>query len=382
MKLALKAIFFMYLFSCGAFAYSTQEHITLTHPNIEAPLTFHVQLPNSYATATDKSYPVMFNFHHYSNTYLSGMHDWMSHNAEWPWLETIIITPQRGTKAGMLFDSSGQTTPLLDFFAEQLFPAIDKAYRTNSFRMISGFRIDGSIVLSALLNKPDLFNGYIAVSPELKNDMAGILSSAADKLKKLTDKPRFLLVSHGSTIKEEHQQSLYKQLHQQLQQHAPTQLDWHYRRFHEHSFMSLPIISVVTGIEKLFHDIHTGLAPDSPVSKAGLDAISQHYRYLSEEKYGFEVSPKKSQYALAEATLALSPDKGISMYQALTSHYPDDAYSHHYLAAAFAKTGDWKNAVKHQKVAAKLAEQLLTWHKKRHQRFLSQYQEKLKAATP
>lgn len=67
----------------------------------------------------------MFDLHSYSDTYLSGMHDWMSHNGEWPWLQTIIVTPASGNRAAMLSDITGKTTPLLDFFDKQLIPTID-----------------------------------------------------------------------------------------------------------------------------------------------------------------------------------------------------------------------------------------------------------------
>jgi predicted alpha/beta superfamily hydrolase len=105
----------------------------------------------------------------------------------------------------MLFDTRGKITPLLNFFEQQLFTAVDNKYRTNGFRIISGFRVNATLVLSALINKPNMANAYIATSPELNDDYAAILSTAKAKLKKLDDKLRFLLFSHGTNIKEEHQ---------------------------------------------------------------------------------------------------------------------------------------------------------------------------------
>lgn len=374
---------FMIYLACSCsplMASSTTEHFSLHHADIAEPLAFNVQLPSGYEVNKEKSYVLMFNFHHYSNTYLSGLHDWMSHNGEWPWLETIIVTPARGNKSGLLFDATGKTTPLLDFFETQLIPHIDKTYRTNKFRIISGFRVDGSVVLSSLLNKPYLFNAYIAVSPELKNDMAAILSTSKNKIAKLQDKPRFLMFSHGENVKEEHQYALYEKLHQILNENAPKQLDWHYKKFGQHYFMSLPILSVVLGIEKLFDDIHVGLHPTSDISQQGVDAIIKHYQHLSSDKYGFEVSPKRSINSLAKHLMTQSENDGLAILKEMIKRYPNDAYAFHNLANAYAELGKYTQAVKYQKIAAELSDSMLTWHQKRHHRFLAEYQDKLAAA--
>ena len=111
-------------------AASKQEQIEIIHPKFSEPLVFNVTLPSGYAKNTSKSYVMMFDFHPNSDAYLRGMHDWMSHNGEWPWLQTIIVTPAAGNRVGMLFDATGKTTPLLNFFDEQLFSLVDKKYRT------------------------------------------------------------------------------------------------------------------------------------------------------------------------------------------------------------------------------------------------------------
>jgi len=373
LKISSLIVIALLFFSFTVRAASTQEQIEITHPKFKEPLVFNISLPSGYAQNKDKSYVMMFDFHPNSNTYLTGMHDWMSHNGEWPWLQTIMVTPEMGNRVGMLFDATGETTPLLDFFETELIPEVDKKYRTNGFRIMSGFRVNGSIVLSALINKPSIFNAYIATSPELKDNYAGILATAHKKLPKLTDKPRFLLLSHGTNVKEEHQVADYQQLNSALLKHAPEQLDWHYKHFNDHYFMSLPLVSVIMAIEKVFDDIHRGLPPESKVSQAGVESIVKHYRYLSEHKYGFEVSPKPSIKALGSHLLEHSPLDGVKVFKEMIKRYPNDAYSHHYLASAYASLGDYSRAVKHQKDAVALADSMLTWHKNRHRKFLEGY---------
>lgn len=369
-------IFCLFL-SFSSLAKSTQEQIKIIHPKFSEPLAFNVTLPSGYEQNTTKSYVMMFDFHPNADTYLRGMHDWMSHNGEWPWLQTIMVTPAAGNRVGMLFDPSGKTTPLLDFFSEQLFPEIDKQYRTSGFRIMSGFRVNGTIVLSSLINKPNMINAYIAISPELKDDYAGILSTAAAKLPTLNDKPRFLLFSHGSNVKEEHQMESYQQLNRLLTKHAPSKLNWHYKNFKDNYFMSLPLVSVILAIEKLFDDIHQGLDPQSEISRKGIEAIVQHYQYLSKQKYGFEVSPKNSINNLGHYLLKSVEKDGINVFKEMVNRYPKDAYSHHNLARAYAQTGKYKLAVKHQEDAVEIADNMATWHKKRQRKFLDEYTKKV-----
>ncbi|MCP1340238.1 esterase [Idiomarina sp. M1R2S28] len=366
--------FLILVLSFSAHASSVTKKLEIQHPEFEVPLVFNVVLPSGYQGENSKHYPVLFDFHPHATTYLRGMHDWMSHNGEWPWLKTIIITLDYGNPVGKLFDSSGETTPLLDFFEQELFVEIDKTYRTNGFRIMSGFRHNGSIVLSALFRKPDMLNAYIAVSPELKDDFVGLQSDSRKMLSNLDKKPRFLLFSYGTNVKENHQQDDYMELSKTLQQYAPSSLDWHEKHFADNYFMSLPILSTVMGVEALFDDVHNGLAPDSAVSKQGVNKIVAHYKFLSDKKYGFEVSPKRSIQNLGNHLIGSNPEKGLSVLKQLIELYPDDSYSYHYVAEAYASLGDFENAVKFQTDAVKYSENQQTWHQKKHRAALDQYQ--------
>ena len=370
----------MIIICANALALEVKEQIEIQHKNFDEPLVFNVFLPSNYSQNIDKEYVLLFDFHPYSHTYLSGMHDWMSHNGEWPWLQTIIVTPEFGNRVGMLFDESGKTTPLLDFFEQQLFPTIDKKYRTNGFRIMSGFRVNGTIVLSALVNKPNLVNAHIAVSPELKDNYVDIIASAPEKLRKLDDKPRFLLFSHGINVKEEHQISSYETFLKTLQQSQNAHLDWHYKNFNDHYFMSLPLLSTILGIEKLFDDIHNGISPESDIAQRGVEAIVEHYQYLSRDKYGFEVSPKPSIRKRGEYLLQKEPSKGIEIFKALLKLYPEDPYSYHELAKAYASSAQLEQAIKYQKQAVERSSNMATWHQNKIKQTLENYLSKQEAA--
>ena len=56
------------------------------------------------------------------------------------------------------------------FIEDELIPYIDKELRTTDFRAITGHSYGGLFSSWTLLTKPNLFNGYIVVSPSLWYD--------------------------------------------------------------------------------------------------------------------------------------------------------------------------------------------------------------------
>ena len=194
----------------------------------------------------------------------------------------------------------------------------------------------------------------------------------------MTNTPQFLLFTHSDSVKEDHQMAEYKQFIGLLRDKAPSSLEWHYEDMSGRYHMSNPVLTLLSGIEKVFHDIHVGLAADSEISSQGVSAIVNHYRYLSEKKYGFEVSPERSIETLGFALIERDKDVGIAVLKKNLDLNPDDAYAAHVLARAYVQLEDYENAVLYQTIASEKAQTMLDWHKKRHVRLLQEYKELLK----
>lgn len=354
------------------------SELVVAVPRFETPITFNVTLPASYQERSDKRYFVLFDLHPRAHAYLSGLHDWMSHNGEWPWLETIVIN-SAGYHAefAKLFEQTAEdptNTRMLDIFAEQIMPAIESQYRTNGFNIYSGFMSNGAIGLYALFNRPELFDAYFIATPTLANDFLDISSSATDKLKVLDDKIRFVYLAIGQHGYEKAHLAPTEQLVEALQQKAPAALEWHYQLDTEHYYMSRPVLTVINGIEKLFDDMHNDLAADSEISVRGPDAIIAHYETLSVSKYGFPVSAEGSLKKLAKSLLGNDPEKAIEIYQRVTTLYPDSAYAYADLAAAYFSQGNVERAIATQKIAVEKSKTMIEWHQRKINGKLVEYE--------
>ncbi|EGM68133.1 alpha/beta hydrolase-fold protein [Shewanella sp. HN-41] len=340
------------------------------------PADFKVTLPASYQSKPDKRYVVLLDLHPRSHGFLAGMEDWMSHNGGWPWQETIIVTAPDG-HAGLgelktLAIKQQENQQFLDFMERDLLPAIDKQYRTNGFRILNGFTGNATFSLYTLLNRPSLFNAYIAASPVLDDNYAFVMADAAKKLAGMKGKPRFLFMSTSDSDFEQNQLADFAKLEAIIKANATDSLDYRIKHFDGTYYMTQPVLATAYGIEAIFNDVHQVLKPDSTISLQGAAAILAHYKTLSDDKYGFDVPATDSLIALARSFEATDPDKAIDIYQQTLKAIPTAFEASHALASVYASQGQLAKAIKYEKQALELTDH--PFFKNKYSKQLAEYQ--------
>ncbi|WP_299803083.1 alpha/beta hydrolase-fold protein [uncultured Shewanella sp.] len=357
----------------------TLESLTITSDLIE-PAEFKVTLPASYGNKPNKQYVVLLGLHPRSQALLAGMHDWMSHNGDWPWLETIIVTPPDGHQGlgelkTLAIEQQGNQK-LLDYFEQDLLPAIDNKYRTNGFRILNGFVGDAGLSLYSLINRPSLFNAYFVASPALSKDFAYVIKDAPKKLAAMQGEPRFLFMSTNDSSHDQRQLGAFAEMEAILKANASDTLDYRIKRFDGSYYMTQPVLAAAYAIEALFDDYHQVLAADSEISKQGPQAIVAHYQYLSEQKYGFKVPATRSLIKLGDSYLETEPTKAIEVYQVAITDDPKTVIAYDAVAGAYAKLGDFEQAIKYQALA--LDKTNHSFYKKKYSQKLAEYKQQSK----
>ncbi|MCJ8319545.1 MAG: esterase [Colwellia sp.] len=359
------------------------ESLKVKSQYFKEAIEYNITLPTTYAQEKhkDKQYFIIFDLHPRSQPYLSGVHEWLSHNGGWPWLETIVVTPAKyNPEFAQLFEAlikDPSNPTMLNYFENDLLAAIDQKYRTNGFRIYSGFMSNGAIGLYTLLNRPQLFNAYMITSPTLADNFAAITTQADEKLAQLAkvdDKMRFLYLSTGKHQYEQGSLPAFNSFEQSLTEFAPKTLNWQAHINNKNNYMSQPIMTVINGIEALFDDIHTDLKPESAISTKGPEAIIAHYQMLSDKKYGFEVSAEGSLKALAKTYIDNEPQKALTIYKKTAKRYPDSAYALSSLAKAYATLGDLKLAISYQIKAVEKSKTMIEWHQNKHLEMLKEFE--------
>lgn len=72
----------------------------------------------------------------------------------------------------------GGAAQFLSFIGDESLPEIDRTYRTRPTRILIGHSYGGLFAAYALLNRPQLFKAYIAISPSLWWDKQALASQA------------------------------------------------------------------------------------------------------------------------------------------------------------------------------------------------------------
>ena len=140
-----------------------------------------IGLPASYATEPNKRYPVVYVtdgywdfqkvtaihgplvYDKYAPEFITVGMGYAGENLDYGDLRRWELSPVR---FGTPLEASGHARDYLETIEKVFIPLIDKEYRTDpKMRVLGGASLGGLFTLYSMFTKPDLFNGYVAVTP-------------------------------------------------------------------------------------------------------------------------------------------------------------------------------------------------------------------------
>ena len=165
---------------------------------------FWVSLPDGYS-ATSEPYPVLymldgeFNF----NSGAIGGLRWSASLGEIP--EFIVVGIPNTDRAKDMFQeevtfsdgskAGGRADRFLEFIQTELCPYIDRAYRTQPYRVLYGTSNTGFTAVYALLHRPELAAAYVAASATLR--LPGFLAERDERIRTFAGGRRRLVLVMG-----------------------------------------------------------------------------------------------------------------------------------------------------------------------------------------
>lgn len=169
---------------------------------------------------------------------------------------------------------SGRAELFIDFFEKELFPYIEKNYRTQPFRIVYGHSFLGMFACHVFLTHPELFNGYIVSSPDLRwiNDE---LKSSKIKM----SRPTFVYISKGSDERPSAEINSFVTLIKSM-----DILTYMYAENKGESHQSNGVISIINGLRFIYTDWRLPKPPE----RCSQTEIVNHYKKLS-KKYGYDI---------------------------------------------------------------------------------------------
>ncbi len=94
--------------------------------------------------------------------------------------------------------ASGGNDAFFEFLKTELIPFVDSAYNPQPYKLFAGHSFGGITTINCLLNQPDMFDAYIAVSPSFWWDKEYLLRIADQKLKMGTTLNKKLFYCNGN----------------------------------------------------------------------------------------------------------------------------------------------------------------------------------------
>jgi hypothetical protein len=259
--------------------------------------TYVVHTPASYKSGKD-AYPVLVLQDaegHFAHT--SAAVDLLSANGRIPPMIVVGINntdrtrdmtpskPSTGFGGTPWTGSAGGADKFLSFIADELLPTIDGNYRTRPYRVLIGHSLGGLFAVYALMNRPEVFKGYLIISPSLWWDDQALVKAAEPYFAAHKDLRADLYMTMGS----EGQAMLGGawKLSAVLEENKLNDLRWQFRRSPEEDHGTIPYMSTYEGLQAIFEGYRIA-DPIALFEEGGLPAFERHYANVS-KRLGYTV---------------------------------------------------------------------------------------------
>jgi tetratricopeptide (TPR) repeat protein len=236
------------------------------------------------------------------------------------------------------------------FLSSELIPEVERRFRANEFRILSGHSAGGQFVLYCLTSEPALFQAYVAIASSLDWDDRLPRRSLEQSFETTRELRAFLYVARaddsGAPLAD------FDGLVEVLRTKSPQGLRWHGAAYPDETHVSVPLLAQIDAMRRLYdgYRFHSDLVPK------GLAFAEQHFRTVS-DKVGSvievpeDVINELGYEALGDGKVA----DAIALFERNVEGHPQSANAFDSLADGLVKAGRWPDAVKASEQAAALA---------------------------
>jgi predicted alpha/beta superfamily hydrolase len=274
--------------------------------------TYVVHTPDYYKNKKD-AYPVLVLQDAENNfAYVSDAVHLLSANGRIPAMIIVGINntdrvrdmtptkPTTGFGGAAWTRSAGGADKFLAFIADELLPKIDRNYRTRPYRVLIGHSLGGLFAVYALLNRPEVFKGYIIGSPSLWWEDQVLVKAAQPFFAAHQDIQADIYMSmanEGGTMLG----GAWK-LSAALEEAKLPNVRWQFKRYPEEEHGTVPYISTYEGLQAIFNGYRIA-NPVALFEEAGPTAFERHYTEVS-KRLGYTVPVPARAYGDALSDLS------------------------------------------------------------------------------
>ena len=247
---------------------------------LEEDRQIQIFIPESYHE-TDKEYPVLYilDGQRLFPFGVSLLKSFTQFN-QTPEFIVVGITNKYPDRFGHFTDEEKK---FLTFIENEVIPFVDNSHRTSKERLLFGWEYGGSFVIQTLLDKPHLFNTYLAASPYPLNNKMNQISNFLSNNESY-DKTLYFSVSQN----EDEVNIGAEKLDSILKLKALKAIKWTYKKLINEEHRSTPYSTMYFGLKNYYHyypELQFSTLEEFTKS-GGLDYVYDYYQKRA-LKYGF-----------------------------------------------------------------------------------------------
>ncbi|WP_440121802.1 alpha/beta hydrolase-fold protein [Tenacibaculum sp. Ill] len=350
------------------------KRFTIKSEILNSDREISIYLPNSYNNNDYVNYPVIYLldgrkfFHPFTGAVTQ-----MSSDASPQIPEMIVVgitsqdrlkdsSPTRSMigysgKEEKGLEISGGANDFIKFIEKELIPYIDNNYRTNNYRIFSGYSFTGLPILHALFTKPELFNSYLVIDFSAWWDNEVSLKNLEKFFKEYNGTYKDVYIATVDRVENTvypEKANLTWRFIQKFEQLHPYNIGLGYKKYgyKEENHHTMPLVSFMDGMKYLFrgHMINYDEMYTNPtLIKKRFDKLSDRLGYkifLREDLanyFGYQFL-----YTLKDL------DKAFFYFKYNTENYPSSSNAWDSFAEFYMVKGDKKKAIEYYEKALEL----------------------------
>ena len=326
------------------------EKITIHSKILNEDRTILISLPDNYKNS-DKEFPVLYALDgrtHFQHA--SGAANYLARQNITPGIIVVAVTNvDRNRDFTPVKDEarpvSGGAEKFHNFLKKELISYVEKNYRASKYKILMGHSLGGTFAAYSLLEYPDVFDAYIAVSPYLQYADNYINSQAELKLKKEYAKPKSFYMTVGE---EPDYLKVLDEFSELIQEKSDNAIKFLYIQMQGENHGTTPYLSLFNGLRFIFSD---WILPKE-IYLVGLQAIDEHYKLLS-DKYHYKITTPENTINLLgyQYLQAGETEKAIEIFKENVKRFPKSANVYDSLGEACEKNEQFKLAKKNYQKA-------------------------------
>lgn len=332
-----------------------------------------IYTPNMTTTGVtpDKRYPVLYvldgDAHFFSTVGIVQQLSQANGNGVLP--EMIVVAIENTNRSRDLVPSAdvNKTNPFIDFLSSELIPYIDKHYNTAPYKLLVGHSLGGLTAIDVLINKPQLFNAYIAIDPSMWYNSEKFLRNGIEKLPRQNMKDKRLFIGTANTMPKgmnisqvtndrsfetQHIRSIFK--FDEFLKTTTNGLVYAQKFYEKEVHNTVPLLSEYDGLRFIFDYYQMDATEKDFTDTTALLAskLKTHYIQVS-EKMGYKNAAPEAfiKYFAYDALGKKQFNKAKSLFELNVESYPESSDVYESYADYFLARKDTSSAILNYKKA-------------------------------